>query len=1152
MCDCFEGHEGNDCSRKSCPKGPALSDSPYALDTAHAEVECSNQGRCDYSTGVCSCSPGFQGRACQATRCFNDCSGRGVCMSLKQAAEFNDGFQFNRTTSYDRWDGEVFSGCKCDPGFSGPDCSQRVCEYGPDPRLSVEPRERVTLICSCFPSCSGKFKLRMFGVPLRVWHKAETVRAFEIADAIMNTPGVWGNNSGHVEAPVIATINTVDDLVCQPNALTTTTINFRRNHGDLPSISFYAQLMTKGSLHFQTLQTLNCDCVEQACNGTFRVSFDGEMSGRLSTWGNGADVTAALAGMATFKAAGLSISTHPDSASTPVCVPGSMGNHSMVITGLSGNAPRIGVWSSVVKDKSPEAYDSVNSSSVLRLTTSDGRDDHVKLCNGIGKCDYATGQCGCPFGWGFDADLGVCGSLQVNTSRYAGLGRCPGVGVLSAPTKDLSGSRNYQTTIYISLNPEYVLKESAQSANKTLSGIYSFAWRPDTIKGPDIDESTRQLFVNLSSNSSAGPLLIDGTRDRIFFVDQHADTPYIGIATLGGPLGNLTVWLSVSYRIFGLTSYAHFDGRRLYWTVPGTTGGDVRDGGIYYADMDQELGTAVSLVAAIGQVHVIDPHGIAIHYKQRRIYWTDKNVTENNRAGVLRSCNFDGSQVLEVLVLRTFDNHTVSTNLTDLVIDFVHNNTAFLLDAGQPSAVIAANLDFPEYYNKDNATGIVDAWVGFKSTRVLANEWAITIGDPTYLGIDDNALILLWSDASEKVINFVRYVKQFLDLFSPGVVYTPIMDTRQKSLREFYPVAMVIDKGLGPPKWDDYTECYGNGVCVGRGGNFECRCNKGFFGDCQARTCPLGKAWFHEPAADNVAHDEQAECSAMGVCDRGTGQCSCRSGFEGEACERLSCQGRISASSACSGRGRCLSLRRLAEQHRDDALASTAVVYGSSAGDPNTWDADMVQGCQADDYGFLKTPYEIYNISSAAGPALSGYDCPRGYNTRLLDAGIYVSYDANYSNPREVQEVYCAANEGSFQLSFRGHTTRSINANASADQLVKLLEELPTLGRVQVSYDEGQTNLCSAPNNYRARVTFVSLVGPVALLEVVNQNVLGHPGEVTVTRLSEGVVEGLFECSGKGDCDRFTGRCKCWNNYGSSDGIGGPGDRGDCGHNLIF
>jgi hypothetical protein len=137
MCECFEGWSGNDCSRKSCPNGPSLSDSPYALDTAHASVECSNQGTCNYNSGICACNPGFQGGACQSTRCFNDCSQKGVCMSLKQAASFNDGFTFNRTTTYDNWDGEVFSGCKCDSGFSGPDCSQRACEYGPDPRLSV-------------------------------------------------------------------------------------------------------------------------------------------------------------------------------------------------------------------------------------------------------------------------------------------------------------------------------------------------------------------------------------------------------------------------------------------------------------------------------------------------------------------------------------------------------------------------------------------------------------------------------------------------------------------------------------------------------------------------------------------------------------------------------------------------------------------------------------------------------------------------------------------------------------------------------------------------------------------------------------------------------------------------------------------------------
>jgi hypothetical protein len=42
--------------------------------------------------------------------------------------------------------------------------------------------------------------------------------------------------------------------------------------------------------------------------------------------------------------------------------------------------------------------------------------------------------------------------------------------------------------------------------------------------------------------------------------------------------------------------------------------------------------------------------------------------------------------------------------------------------------------------------GIVDDWVGYKSTRVVANEWAIPIGTPEYLGIDDNAFFVMWSD----------------------------------------------------------------------------------------------------------------------------------------------------------------------------------------------------------------------------------------------------------------------------------------------------------------------------------------------------------------------------------------------------------------------
>ncbi len=44
------------------------------------------------------------------------------------------------------------------------------------------------------------------------------------------------------------------------------------------------------------------------------------------------------------------------------------------------------------------------------------------------------------------------------------------------------------------------------------------------------------------------------------------------------------------------------------------------------------------------------------------------------------------------------------------------------------------------------------------------------------------------------------------------------------------------------------------------------------------------------------------------------------------------------------------------------------------------------------------------------------------------------------------------------------------------------------------------------------------------------------------------------ECSNRGLCDQGTGTCRCFDTngdaYAGSDGYGGPGDRGDCGHPL--
>ena len=45
----------------------------------------------------------------------------------------------------------------------------------------------------------------------------------------------------------------------------------------------------------------------------------------------------------------------------------------------------------------------------------------------------------------------------------------------------------------------------------------------------------------------------------------------------------------------------------------------------------------------------------------------------------------------------------------------------------------------------------------------------------------------------------------------------------------------------------------------------------------------------------------------------------------------------------------------------------------------------------------------------------------------------------------------------------------------------------------------------------------------------------------------DGTTE-YVECSGRGLCDYTSGTCSCFDYFVSSDGLGGAGSRGDCGH----
>mmetsp|Transcript_20976 Transcript_20976/g.37150 ORF Transcript_20976/g.37150 Transcript_20976/m.37150 type:complete len:267 (-) Transcript_20976:3-803(-) len=146
-CTCFTrkeetktvyAYKGADCSQRTCPHGRSW-DGPATDDNEHAvQMECSGRGTCDTSTGTCQCFPGYTGKGCRRSTCPNDCSGHGTCKTLKEIAALRgantayDAFigHVDAATNFEyegAWDSDKVSGCMCDSGFRGADCSRIEC-----------------------------------------------------------------------------------------------------------------------------------------------------------------------------------------------------------------------------------------------------------------------------------------------------------------------------------------------------------------------------------------------------------------------------------------------------------------------------------------------------------------------------------------------------------------------------------------------------------------------------------------------------------------------------------------------------------------------------------------------------------------------------------------------------------------------------------------------------------------------------------------------------------------------------------------------------------------------------------------------------------------------------------------------------------------
>lgn len=81
----------------------------------------------------------------------------------------------------------------------------------------------------------------------------------------------------------------------------------------------------------------------------------------------------------------------------------------------------------------------------------------------------------------------------------------------------------------------------------------------------------------------------------------------------------------------------------------------------------------------------------------------------------------------------------------------------------------------------------------------------------------------------------------------------------------------------------------------------------------------------------NSAHGYM-ECSNKGLCDRGTGTCTCFPGYSGSACQRADCP--TSSAGVCSGHGICETIRRIAELDHNNYY--------------RLWDQDVTMGCVCD------------------------------------------------------------------------------------------------------------------------------------------------------------------------------------------------------------
>lgn len=207
----------------------------------------------------------------------------------------------------------------------------------------------------------------------------------------------------------------------------------------------------------------------------------------------------------------------------------------------------------------------------------------------------------------------------------------------------------------------------------------------------------------------------------------------------------------------------------------------------------------------------------------------------------------------------------------------------------------------------------------------------------------------------------------------------------------------------------------------------------------------------------------------------------------------------------------------------------------------NVWDAEKIKGCVCD------PEYNFYDCT--------GRVCPNGDDP--LTTG----------QVNEVQIFKCSAISGGFTLFYNGYPSRYIHYYATAADVQIALLGISEITGIKVTFSQPTGTVCQAFTNVIS-VEFTQQFGPQnPLVAQIDNTMKTQGGSITVAAdgLSSSAiidasgalytsVKGTKEadaCANRGACITTSGVCSCYNtngnSYGSSNGYGKVGQRGECG-----